>query len=60
MKMWSFPDETTIFLLRDINCHDRLQSILKSHEKASSWKPNFSKIQALWTGVYKNRIQKPG
>ena len=47
MKIWNFPDETTIFLLKDINCHNRTESILKALEKASSSKTNFSKIQAL-------------
>ena len=60
MKILNFPDNTTIFLLRDINWHTRIQSILKSHEKVSSSKTNFSKIQALWAGAYKNRIDKPG
>ena len=60
MKMWNFPNGTTIFLLRDINCQNWVQSILKSYEKASSSKTKFSKIQALWAGVYKNRIDKPG
>ena len=60
MKILNFPDDTTIFELRDINWHTRIQSILKSHEKASSSKTNFSKIQALWAGAYKNRIDKSG
>ena len=47
MKILNFHDDTTIFLLRDINYHTRLKSILKSHVKASSSKTNFSKIQAL-------------
>ena len=38
MKILNCPDDTTIFLLRDI---------IKSHEIASSSKTNFSKIQAL-------------
>ena len=33
MKMWNIPDDNIIFLLRNINCHNRIQSILKSHEK---------------------------
>ena len=60
MKILNFPDDTTIFLLRDINWHARIQSILKSHQKASSSKTNFSKIQALRAGAYKNRTDKPG
>ena len=64
MRSWNgninFPDDTTIFESRDINWHTRIQSILKSHEKASSSKTNFSKIQALWAGAYKNRIDKSG
>ena len=36
MKILNFPDDTNIFLIRDINCHIRIQSILKSHEKAST------------------------
>ena len=60
MKMWNFPDNTAIFLLGDINYHSRIQSVLKSHEKTSSSKTNFSKVQALLAGAYKNRIDKPG
>ena len=60
MKMWNFPDDSTIFLLRDINCHNRIQSILKSHQKASSLKKHFSKNQALQAGAYKNGINKTG
>ena len=58
MQILDFPDETTIFLLRDINWHTRIQSVLKWHEIASSYKTNFSKIQALWAGAYKNRNDK--
>ena len=58
--MWNFPDDTTIFLSRDINCHNRIQSILKSHEKASSSKTNLSYIQALWDEANKSKIDKPG
>ena len=36
MKILNFHDDTTIFLLRDINYHTRMQSILKSHEKDST------------------------
>ena len=45
MKIINFPDDTTIFLLTDINWNTRIQSILKP--KASSSKTNFSKFQAL-------------
>ena len=48
MKILNLPEDIVIFLLRDINCHTRIQSILKSYEKVSSSKTNFSKIQALW------------
>ena len=60
MKTLNFSVDTTIFLLRNINCHTRIQSIKKSHEITSSSKTNFSKIQALWAGVYDNRIYKTG
>ena len=60
MKILNYPDDTTIFLLKNINCHTRIQSIKKSHEIASSLKTNFSKIQALWAGAYESRIDKPG
>ena len=56
MKILNFPDDTTPFLSRDINCHTRIQSIKKSHEIVSSSKTNFSKIQPLWAGAYENRI----
>ena len=44
--------------LRNINCHSRIQSILKSFEKASSSKINISKIQALWAGTYIKKHDK--
>ena len=59
MKILNFPDDTTIFFLRDINWNTRIKSILKLHEKSSSSKTNCSKITVLWAGVYKNRIDKP-
>ena len=55
MIMWNIPDDNIIFLLRNINCHNRIQSILKSHEKKT-----FSKIQALGAGAYQKRIDKLG
>ena len=36
MKILHFPDDITVFLLRDINCHTRIQSFKKSHEIAFS------------------------
>ena len=60
MKILNFPNYTTIFLLKEINCQTRTQSIKKSHEMASNSKTNFLKIQALWAGAYENRIDKPG
>ena len=57
MKILNFPDDITIFLLRYITCHTIIQSILKSHQKASSSK---TKIQASWAGACKNRIDKEG
>ena len=47
MKVLKFPDNTTIILLRGINCHTIIQSILKSYGKIPSSKTNFSKIQTL-------------
>ena len=44
IKILNVPDENTILFLRDINCNTRIQSILKSFEKASSSKINFLKI----------------
>ena len=46
---------TTIFL-RNFSC---LTQILKSCQKASTSKINFSKSQTLWTGTYKNKIVQP-
>ena len=59
MKISNSPDGTTIFLLRDINCNTRIKSILKLYEKTCISKISCSKIQALWAGAYKNRIDKP-
>ena len=55
MKMLNFPDNTTIFLLRGINCHTRIQAVLKSHQKASSSKTknkNRTGNQDKWYGHY--------
>ena len=46
MKILNFPDDTTIFLLRDINYHTRMQSILKSHEKDSTIIHKISEIKS--------------
>ena len=46
IKLVNFTNDTTIFLLRDITCLDRIQVILKLYEDASSSKINFSKSQA--------------
>ena len=59
IKFVNFADDTTIFL-SDINCLDRLQTILKMYEDASNSKINFEKSQALWSGGYKDRYDKPG
>ena len=45
--IFNFPDDASIFLLRDINCHTSIQLILKLYEKASSSKIDFSKVQVL-------------
>ena len=59
MKILNFADDA-IVLLRNINCFTKMQSILKLYEKASTSKINFSNIQTLWAGAYKNRIDTPG
>ena len=59
IKIVSFADDTTIFL-GDINCLNRIRTILKLYEKASSSKISFSKSQALWVDEYKNRVDQPG
>ena len=59
IKIVNFADDTTIFL-KDIDCLNRIQSILKLYEDASSSKINFTKSHALWAGDYKNRFDKPG
>ena len=60
MEILNFPDNTTLFLLREINCQTRIQSILKLYEKVSSSKIKFSKMQASWAGPYKNKVDKLG
>ena len=59
IKIFHFEDDTTIFL-RDIDYLNRIQSILKSYEDASSSKINFTKSQTWLAGDYKNRFDKPG
>ena len=59
IKIVNFVDDTTIFL-KDIDCLNRIQSILKLYEDASSSKINFTKSHTLWAGDYKNRFDKPG
>ena len=45
MKMLNFPDNTNIFLLRDINYHTRIQSILNDMEKLLAQKQTFQKLR---------------
>ena len=59
IKIVNFADDTIIFL-GDINCLNRIRTILKLFEKASSSKISFSKSQALWVDEYKNRVDQPG
>ena len=59
IKIVNFADDATIFL-GDINCLNRIRTILKLFEKASSSKISFSKSQALWVDEYKNRVDQPG
>ena len=59
IKIVDFAEDTTI-LLRDIICLNRIQVILKLYEDTYSSKTKFSKIQAWWSGAYKNRIDQPG
>ena len=51
VKLVNFADDTTIFL-SDISSLNRLQTILKIYEDASSSKINCGKSQALWSGGY--------
>ena len=60
MKMWNFPDDTTIFLLRDINRHNRIQSILKSYEEASSSETAFQKFAPYGLGHIKIEVVNQG
>ena len=53
MKILNFPDDTAIFLLRHINSHTRIQSILKSHEKFLAQKQNFQKFMHYELGHMK-------
>ena len=47
------PDDNTVFLLRDINCHTRIKSILKSFEKFSSSKITFQNFRPYGLGQIK-------
>ena len=58
INLVNFADDTIIFL-SDINSLTRLQTILKIYEDASSSKINLKKSQALWSGNYKDRYDKP-
>ena len=59
IKIVNFADDTTIFL-GDIDILTRIQTILKLYKDTSSSKINLTKIQALWSGGYKNRCNKAG
>ena len=59
IKIINFADDTAIFL-RDIDCLNRIQTILDLYEKASSSKINLSESQALWARSYKKRYEKAG
>ena len=53
MKILNVLYDNIIFLLRDINCHTRIQSMLKSFEKASSSKKTFQNFRAYGLGHIK-------
>ena len=59
IKLVNFADDTTTFL-SDIDSLIRLQTILKLYKDASSSEINLNKSQALWSGGYKDRYDKPG
>ena len=58
IKIVNFADDTTIFL-RDIDFLNDFKQFWIYMKKHLSSKINFSKSQALWTGGYKNRYDKP-
>ena len=53
MKILNFPDDTTIFLLRDINYHTRIQSILNHMKKLLAQKQTFQKFRPYELGHMK-------
>ena len=53
MKILNVLYDNIIFLLRDINCHTRIQSMLKSFEKASSSKKTFQNFRPYGLGHIK-------
>ena len=60
IKIANSTDNTTIFL-RDITCLNRIQVILRLHEKDKLVQRSFfQKAKALWSSAYKNRIHQPG
>ena len=58
IKIVNFADDTTIFL-RDIDFLNDFKQFWIYMKKHLSSKINLSKSQALWTGGYKNRYDKP-
>ena len=58
IKIVNFADNTTIFL-RDITCLNRMQVILRLHERDKLVQREFfQKAKPLWGGTYKNRIHQ--
>ena len=51
IKILNVPDDTTIFLFRDINCHTRIQLILNHLKKLLAQKQTFQKFRPYGLGL---------
>ena len=56
IKILNVHDDTTIFLLRDINCHTRIQLILNYLKKLLAQKQTFQKFRPYGLGHIKTEL----
>ena len=60
MKILNFPDDTTIFLLRDINYDTKIQSILNHMKKLLAQRQTFQKFRPYEVWHIKIELRNQG
>jgi len=58
IKITQYADDTTV-LVRDCDLVPRLLKLLEEFKNVSGLQINTSKIEAMWLGTWKSRMEKP-